>query len=262
MNKPTEISIAYVMLNEDILLEDRLQYLKDNTKTLSTDHDDKAKHKTTADIVQHFADHGDPTKNKQHTQFAISMYRNKTLKQEDAPRLKDALTEFDKHKAKLKPEEKQLTVKNYPTTKSIEDKIAPHLGSATTNKEKTTQTKENLDIPGKHELKYEDKSIKIFHLKDKETSQKLYGKSNDSKPGAMPTSWCTATQSGEHNMFNHYHKEGAIHVIHRKADGAVFQMHPESNSFMDRKDDPISPEDFKSIAPSLHKAWKEKPELV
>jgi len=35
----TETAIAYVMSNESILLEDRLEYLKQNTKTLSTDHD-------------------------------------------------------------------------------------------------------------------------------------------------------------------------------------------------------------------------------
>ena len=251
---PTETSIAYVMLQESILIENRLQYMKDNTKTLSTDHDTTGEHKDTADIVQHFADHGDPTANKAHTQYAVGLYRNKAIKQEDAPRLKAALTSFDKYKGKLKPEEKQLTTKNYPTISSIEDKIAPHEGTMTSKKE----AQKTLDQPG-HKLVHDDKDISIYHLTDAEASKNLYGGGH--QRGGTGTSWCTAARS-ENNMFSQYHKQGPIHVIHRKSDGAVFQTHPESNSFMDAKDNPISAEDFKSIAPALHKAWKEKPELL
>ena len=254
MNKITETSIAYVMLNEDILLEDRLQYLKDNTKTLSTDHDTTGTHKSTADIVQHFADHGDPTTNKQHTQYAVGLYRNKAIRQEDAPRLKSALTSFDRYKGKLKPEEKQLTTKNYPSIASIEDKVAPHEGTMASKKE----AQKTLDQPG-HKLLHEDKDIAIYHLSDKEASKNLYGGGH--QRGGTGTSWCTAARS-DNNMFDHYHKQGPIHVIHRKSDGAVFQMHPESNQFMDHKDNPISDDDYKSIQPALHKAWMAKPELI
>jgi hypothetical protein len=253
-NKPTEISIAYVMLNESILLEDRLQYLKDNTKKLSTDHDTTGTHKETADIVQHLADHGDPTKNKQHTQFAVGLYRSKAIRQEDAPRLKEALSNFDKYKGKLNPEEKQLTTKNYPSISHIEDKIAPHLGTMASKKE----AQKTLEQPG-HKLVHEDDKIKIFHLSDKEASKNIYGGGH--QRGGTGTSWCTAARSDD-NMFDHYAKQGKMHVVHRKSDGAVFQYHADSNQFMDHKDNEISHEDFKSIAPSLHKAWKEKPELI
>jgi hypothetical protein len=250
----TESAIAYVLMNESILLEDRLEYLKQNTKTLSTDHDTLAKHKDTPSIVQHLADNADPTKNKAHTQYAVGLYRNKALKQEDAPRLKEALANFDKYKGKLKPEEKQLTTKNYPSISHIEDKIAPHLGTMTSKK----QAEKTLDQPG-HKLVHDDKDISIYHLTAKEPSQNLYGGGH--AKGGTGTSWCTAARS-DNCMFDQYHKQGKIHVIHRKSDGAVFQMHPESNSFMDAKDNTISPEDFKSIAPALHKAWKEKPEIL
>ena len=250
----TETAIAYVLMNEDLLLEDRLDYLKQNTKTLPTDHDPLGKHKDTPSIVQHLADNADPSKNKAHTQYAVGLYRSKALKQEDAPRLKSALENFDKYKGKLSPEDKQLTTKNYPTVSHIEDKIAPHLGTMTSKK----QAEKTLDQPG-HKLVHEDKDIAIYHLTAKEPSQNLYGGGH--AKGGTGTSWCTAARS-DNCMFDQYHKQGKIHVIHRKSDGAVFQMHPESNSFMDAKDNPISHEDFKSIAPALHKAWKEKPELV
>jgi hypothetical protein len=250
----TETALAYVMMNESILLEDRLQYLKDNTKKLDTSHDTTGEHKDTPAIVQHLADHADPSKNKQHTQYAVGLYRNKAIKQEDAPRLKSALENFDKYKAKLAPEDKQLTTKNYPSISHIEDKIAPHLGTMASKKE----AEKNLDQPG-HKLVHEDKDIAIYHLSKKEPSQNLYGGGH--QRGGTGTSWCTAARS-DNCMFDQYHKQGKLHVVHDKSNGKVYQYHTESNSFMDAKDNPIEPEDFKKIAPALHKAWKAKPELL
>ena len=254
MKKASEIEIAYVMLLENLLVEDRLDFLKQNTKTLDTAHDTTGQHKETADIVQHMADHADPTSNKSLTQYAVGLYRNKAIRQEDAPRLKAALTDFEKYKGKLKPEEKQLTTKQYPNIASIEDKIAPHVGTMTSKKE----AEKTLEQPG-HKLVHDDKDIAIYHLTDAEASKNLYGGGH--QRGGTGTSWCTAARS-DNNMFKQYHEQGPIHVIHRKSDGAVFQMHPESNSFMDAKDNPISPEDFKSIAPALHAAWKNNPDLI
>lgn len=248
-------AIAYVMLNESILLEDRLQYLKDNTKPLDTSHDQMAQHKTTADIIDHFATHADPSKNKVHTQFIVGLYKNKKIRQEDAPRIKDVLTNFDKYKNKLAPEEKQLNLKTYPTLSALEDKIHPHIGTVVSKNAAQTE----LNQPG-HELKYEDDNIKVFKLTSKEASQNLYGGGH--QRGGMGTSWCTAARS-DNCMFDHYSKpDSPLHVVHRKSDGAVFQYHTNSNQFMDAADNEISKEDFMSIAPSLHKAWKEKPELL
>lgn len=248
-------AIAYVMLNESILLEDRIQYLKDNIQPLDTSHDSMAQHKTTSDIIDHFAEHADPSKNKVHTQFILGLYKNKSIRQEDAPRIKTALSNFDKYKAKLAPEEKQLNTKRYPTLSAVEDKIYPHLGTVVSK----TAAQTDLNQPG-HELKYEDDAIKVFKLSSREASQNLYGGGH--QRGGMGTSWCTAARSDE-CMFDHYSKpENPLHVVHRKKDGAVFQYHTNTNQFMDAKDNEISPEDFESIRPSLHKAWKEKPELL
>lgn len=250
-----EIAIQYVMLNESILLEDRIQYLKDNIKGLDTSHDQNAQHKTTNDIVDHFATHADPSKNKQHTQFILGLYKNKSIRQEDAPRIREALTNFDKYKNKLSPEDKQLNTKAYPTLSSVEDKIYPHLGTVVSK----NAAQSELNQPG-HELKYEDDHIKVFKLTSKEASQNLYGGGH--QRGGMGTSWCTAARS-DNCMFDHYSKaDKPLHVVHRKSDGAVFQYHTSSNQFMDAKDNEISSEDFASIAPHLHKAWEQKPELL
>lgn len=253
-NAVTESSIAYVMSREDILLEDRIDYLKANTKPIDTDHDTLAKHKDVPAIVDHFAEHGDPTVNKQHTQYILNLYRNKSLKQEDAYKVKDALTMFEKHKHKLSPAEKVMSVKNYPSITSISDKMKPFEGTYASKAEKT----KDLTQKG-HELKYEDDHIKIHHISNEDASKEIYG--GGAKRGGTGTDWCTAARS-DNCMFNEYHSKGPIHVVHRKSDGAVFQYHAQSNQFMDKNDDSISDTDFKSIAPSLHKAWKKDPTLV
>lgn len=249
-----ESAIAYVMMNESILLEDRIKYLKDNTGKLDTSHDTTAEHKDTPSIIQHLADKADPTKNKAHTQYLVGLYKNKSMRQEDAPRANTALQNFDKYKAKLPVEDRQLTTKKYPSLAHIEDKVEPHLGTMASKKE----AERTLEQPG-HELKYEDDKIKIFHLHNKEVSQNLYGGGH--QRGGTGTSWCTAARSKD-CMFDHYHKDGKFHVVHDKGNGKVYQYHTASNQFMNAKDEPIEHEDLKRIQPSLHKAWKKDPGLT
>jgi hypothetical protein len=236
-------------------LEDRLQYLKDNTKPLSTEHDTLATHKTTPDIIQHFADVGDPSKNKQHTQYLVSLYAKKAIRQEDAPSAHETLTNFDKYKSKLKPEERVLSTKTYPTLGDLREKLKPHVGLPATNKEAVAHLRDNLNIPGKHPLVYEDEHVKIYHNADKATAKKIYCSSSDPKPGPHPTEWCTSRDTAN-NMFDQYLERhgGAYHVIHRKKDGAVWQLHPESNQFEDAQGKTISDEDLLSVGPSLHNA--------
>lgn len=250
------------ILSEEMLMENRLEWIKKNTPALDTSHDPHGEHKDTADIVDHFAEKGDPTKKKVHTQYLVALYKNKALRQEDAYRAHSTLSDFEAYKNKLSPDDKQLTVKRYPNLATINDKVAPFIGTGSTNAEaaKIAQSKE-YDSP-EHEKVWEDDKIKIYRLNDKDTSQKLYGKSNDKNPGVFPTDWCTATQQDEHNMFDHYSKQGPIHVIHRKSDGAVFQYHQAADQFMDKDDKEISSGDFESFKDSLHKAWDEKPELL
>lgn len=259
-NQVTEASINYIFMQENILLEDRLQYLKDNTRPFDISHDTTAEHKDHSAIIDHFAS-VDPSPKKKYTQYILGLYKSKAIRQEDGPRISDAISNFDKYKHLLPADKRNATVKNYPTTKSMRDAVAPHIGTAVTHAEKRESTKQNLDIPGKHELKYDDDHISIYHLKDKETSQKLYGRKTAKNPGAIPTEWCTASE-GNHCMFDRYHDRGNLFVVHRKSDGEVFQYHPKDVQFMNRDDETISDSDFGSIHKSLHKAWKENPELA
>lgn len=248
-------------LSEDILMEDRIEYLKQNTKPINTSHDTFAIHRNNNDIIDFLANNADPSKKKIYTQHLIKMYHGGAFRQEDAQRVKDAINNFDKYKSKLTPE--QRDIKKYSKISDIEATVTPHLGTGATKAEEKDILKDNPHIPGKHELKYDDENISIYHIKDKETSKKLYAQPTANKPGVFPTEWCTAfAPPREHNAFDQHNEKGNLFVVHRKSDGEVFQYHPATNQFMNSKDNEINVNDLNTIKSSLHKAWSHNHALL
>lgn len=243
------IAEKYIELQEQALLESRIDFIKKQFDgKINTDHDSYATHKDTSNIVDHFAEHGDPTKKKLYTQWIVGQYQKGQTKQEDTDRIHSTLSNFDKYKSKL-PEK---DINKYNSLADVDDAVKPHIGTASTKAEQRA----NEEHAGQ-ELKFEDPHIKIYHLKTKEASQHLYGGGT----AAGKTNWCTAAKS-ENCMFDHYAKDGKLHVVHDKESGKVYQYHVNSSSFMDAEDNPIDSKEFKKIAPSLHKAWDQHPELL
>ena len=236
------------ILQEALSPEERVNYVKQEYKDkLSTAHDTHAQHKDSDAIVQHFADNADPTKKKALTSWVVGQYAKGNTRQEDTDRLHNTLSNFTKHRDKL-PAKK---IEQYDSIKDLETALKPHVGSLT-NAEKRQQEEHEGQ-----ELKYEDPHIKIYHLKTKEASQHLYGGGVE----AGKTNWCTAAKSNN-CKFDDYNKTGKLHVVHDKDTGKVYQYHAHEAQFMDAEDHPISHEDYKKLAPSLHKAWDEHPDLT
>lgn len=251
MKQTTKDIIAerYIELQEQLLIEGRIDFVKKQYKDkINTDHDSFAPHKDSDAIVDHFAEHGDPTKKKLYTGWIVGQYNKGNTRQEDVDRVHSTLSNFDKYKSKL-PEK---DINKYESLKDVEAAVKPHIGTAATKSEQRA----NEEHTGQ-ELKFEDPHIKIYHLKTKEASQHLYGGGVD----AGKTNWCTAAKSAN-CMFDHYNKVGNLHVIHDKNTGRVYQYHVNEAQFMDAHDNEIPTEDFKRIAPSLHKAWDEHPDLL
>lgn len=248
------------VLSEELLMEDRIDHLKKNIKTINSSHDSFALHRDTPAIIDFLASEADPSKKKIHTQHLVKMYNAGSFRQEDAPRVKDTLTQFDKYKSKL-PEDKR-DISKYSRISEIDTAVAPHIGTAATNAERKEQVKANAHIPGKHELKYEDDKIAVYHLKDEATSKELYASKTANKPGVYPTEWCTAWTDKRDCKFKDYQSKGNMFPIHYKPTGEVFQMHPRENQFMDKNDETISDADFEKIKDSLHKAATHAPEIL
>lgn len=251
-------------LSEDMLMEDRIDYLKQNTKPINSSHDPYAVHRNNNDIIDFLANNADPSRNKVYTQHLIKMYHNGAFRQEDAPRVKEAINNFDRYKQRLQPDQKDI--KKYSSIADIENVVAPHIGTGATKAEQLDiehkKLKNDLDIPDKHELKYDDQNISIYQLKDKDTAMKLYAQPNAHKPGLFPCDWCTSyAPPRTENAFDQHIAKGNLFVVHRKSDGAVFQYHPKTDQFRDKDNKEISDNDLNSMYDSLEKAWK-NPELI
>lgn len=254
------------ILSEDILMEDRIDFLKNQYRgKLSTTHDPFATHVDHDAIVDHFAG-TDPTKKKIYTQWILNQYQRSSmspdeltkrgiskqphLKQEDAGQVNDVLTNFDKYRSKL-PEK---DINKYATLADVQDAVHPHLGSATSKKDAI----KNLNHPDV-EKKYDSDRISIYELKGKQGSKDLFGGGCENGK----TDWCTADNRDEYNMFDRYHEQGPLHVIHDKSNGDLYQYHVASGQFMDAADKPAQDnlEKYMDIMPHVHKAWDEQPSL-
>mgnify|MGYP006273092015 CR=1 FL=1 len=201
-------------LREQILiLEERLDKIKDIFKNkINTDHDTMAQHKDSDAIVDHFATHADPTRNKSHTQWIVNRYRQKQFRQEDHPRIKEALSNFDKYKSKL-PEK---DINKYKSLSDVEDAVQPHLGQTASGKEEKRQIKsEGAD------LVHSGNGVTIHHIKT-EKAACAYGSG---------TKLCISGR--KNNMFSLHSKSGPMFIVQHE--GRKYHFHNSSQQFKDEK---------------------------
>lgn len=257
-----------------MLIEARIDTIKEKNPVLSTEHDHFAEHKDAGAIIDHLANNADPTRNKAHTEYLVGQYKQGAIRQEDAPQIHATLSEFERVKSKLPVEQRQVTKKVFPTIGAIRTAIAPFADVVGKKSERNARSQErkavlnNLDIPGKHELVLQHPEADVYELRDKETSKTLYGGGAEGKTESHPhaTGWCTATRNEKENMFDRYTKDknvvgqkgNTLLVFHRKSDGEIFQAHPITGQFQDRRNDEISFNDFGSIAGAVGAAHEKK----
>ncbi len=217
----------------EFLVEDRLPALKKKFSDIDTSHDAGAAHKTADAVVDHFANHADPSPNKQHTQWILQKYKQKDFRQEDAPRIKTALGNFDRYKSKLPVKD----IGGYKKLSDVEDAVAPHVGVAA--------AKEETKRLAKHEgtdLVHKTANCETYHIKTKAAAQAV----------GEGTNWCTAHSEDEYNRFDYYHSLGPLYV-HSFKNGRKFQSHAESSQLMDEKDNDFesNKEDVAKYGPEL-----------
>jgi len=233
------LSFKQFIILEQELLENRIETLKTRVfkDGFDTSHDRLAQHKDTSDIVDHFANNADPTKKKIHTQWILNQYKKRNIRQEDHPRIKEALSNFETHKGKLEKKD----INQYKSLSDVEAAVEPHLGTTATSKrqEKKTIKSEGADLVHNDE----ERGVTVHHIKTEQAACS-YG---------AGTKWCTAGKKD--NMFNHYNEDGPMFVIQHG--GRKYQFHNASAQFMDEKDNQVGFKDLhsdiqKSLAKSKH----------
>lgn len=258
-------------LSEDMLMEDRIDYLKDTIGNLSTSHDPDAIHRDTHSIVDHFANNADPSRNKVHTQYLLNLYKKGAIRQSDAPRINQALSNFDRYKSLLDASDRSLNTKAYPTIQHIEDKVAPHIGAAVTNKEKVAKAKDMLDRASHRKIfdnTEEGGNLRVYRLSSDdagvESAKILYGRKGLVKPTTCCHTWGTPktmnlgyTDNRENMLLNYTkrdHPETNIYMLHDVGpDGKVrnvYSWHAASEQLMDEEDKNVSPEKFLKTFPN------------
>lgn len=173
------------------------------------------------DILQNI-ESGDPTNNKQYTQWLTKMYANTNVRLEDIrSTMKEYLAKFEilKRKKLIKPPANDIN--RYPSVNNFMDVL-------------DTYDLPEEDVPvdkGESKEIYKDADVRIIVPED-EPAACYYGRG---------TRWCTAATQGS-NYFDRYHRDGPLYILLPTKpgyDGEKYQLHFPSNQFMDETDTQI-----------------------
>lgn len=141
------------IIEQLLILEDRMDFLKNKYKSINTDHDTLAQNTNPEDIINHFAQNADPSHNKAYTDWILNRYNRGDFRQEDYPRIREALSNFIKHRSKL-PEK---DINRYNGISDIEQEVEPHVGEVSGKEQKRKTKEEGAD------LVYSNNGVKIHH---------------------------------------------------------------------------------------------------
>lgn len=231
--KPNSIFEDYLIESMyDMLLENKIEFLKRNTKPFDISHDANAEHTELPDIIDHFAEKADPDPQKKHTQWILKQYKQQNIRQEDHPRIRETLSNFSQYRNRLQKKD----INQYKSLSEIDDAVEPLLGQATSKKEEKKQAK----IEGA-DLIHKGKDLSVYKIKTEEAAC-AYG---------AGTKWCTAAREKEKNMFDVYNSRGQLYVSINNKTNEKRQFHFEDAQFMDEKDRPINLSDYISKYPEL-----------
>jgi hypothetical protein len=175
----------------------------------------------------------DPTPNKIALQWLANQYTKGNFRMEDAKRVSRAIEQFDRRKASLEANKRDLM--KYQTLADLEDAVSPNDQpevDQSSNKQLAKEAKANskriVDTP----------TFKIIQPTS-ETAACYYG---------AKTKWCTAAR--EDNQFDTYNNDGPLYIIIAGSSQAQrkFQMHVETESFMDERDEPVKKADIEMLS--------------
>lgn len=183
-------------------------------------------HDATADDVIKKLSDADPSPEGDAVNWLVNMYCLKLFKLEDVPRLHKDIETFYKYKTALTNKD----LNSYKSLTELYAALEPYQDSAVgragkTFKETSDQVTYLIKTPDFKALIPKTQEAACFYGED--------------------TKWCTAADD-EHNRFDMYNSKGELIIIILNYNGKVrkYQMHYETNSFMDKDDSPITKQDI------------------
>ena len=202
--------------------------------------------------VEHFASY-DPTKNNRFTQWLISTYMKDGYRFEDLSRANSTLEHFASFNQRL-PED-QRDINQHKRLSDIWKAVKPFVDQPEADESLSGKAKKRSERAKAHAdslilAETDDWTVAVPLTKE---AAKWWGKG---------TQWCTAAD--ENNMFEHYHKTGALIVIVMN-DGTKVQFHSDDEEFqfMNENDEPVSNDwiiaNQDRLKPLYHWAIKQHP---
>jgi hypothetical protein len=208
----------------------KAKFIKDRTVDNNTD---------VETFIANVANHIDPTPNHQYTLWILRMYvKNGIRFHEDLDRASAALNTFHTYK-------KQMPIKDLGQIKSLSE-LEQMVTNADVDVEAKSGTQEKKDVSAQAK-----EESKIFYkgpegmivIPETEEASCFWGKG---------TQWCTASTSSA-NQFNSYASQGDLYIILPK-DGTKWQLHTETNSFLDAQDNTFDLGEWSENYPWAHDA--------
>lgn len=232
--KLNEIGISYSF--EDLFenKNSRIQGIMSNQAKVSKlnsalQRDTNASIESVEQLMNTLAD-ADPSQNGQFLNWIADRYVTQNFRVEDLRRVTSALTQFVQYKNKLAKKD----INAYPALADVEDAVEALTGQPeeVSGKEAARQSKTGvkklIDTP----------NLKVL-IPTTEEAACFYGKG---------TKWCTAGR--EDNMFTHYSDQGNLYMVMANIGGKQrkFQLHYESDQFMNERDEPVSKADISALS--------------
>lgn len=192
-------------------------------------HNDKAMHGKSA---QELADYIEQQGGK-YAQYYSKLYlKNEVKKMEDFYRLKPLIDSFNKNRRHLTNKD----IMSYSHA-GLEKALAPFAGKV--SHKRVNPVEDEKFYKKGHMTKHVDSpNFEVIVPHTQEASNHL-GKGKECK-------WCTAEPEEEHNRFHDHNDQGDLYVI--RAGDRRYQLHYETDQFMDEKDAPVSKEDIEYLS--------------
>ena len=157
--------------------------------------------------------------------WLLRLYNGGGLKEEDLYKAKQYLSLFDKFKGRLERKD----IGQYGSLPALCDAVRPfESGNISAN---NSEEERRIKANGVKRV-YEDPEWLVVIPLTREAAC-LYGKG---------TKWCTAAEPSD-NYFDDYNDKGPLYININRRDGRKYQIHFESKSFMDARDEKTNAEE-------------------
>jgi len=169
----------------------------------------------------------DPSRKKIYVQWMINMYLQGKARLDDFHKIGGYLKQFDNPQIRKTLDKKDIG--QYKSVQEMEAAVSHHI------------EKQQAGANAKHNTKYliDKPHFKVVIPLDHESSC-AWGEG---------TSWCTAAEDDK-DTFDDHHSQGPLYVIITNVAGKErkFQLHPETDQFMNRKDMEVSAKEIDHLS--------------